>query len=373
MSEKDVFMRVEELGELYLYDVLLEYIYPRVFVCEDVFDGKYLFYEMSTKEDRDVWLVTKITKKEYYSMVDRKKAIQTSYEKKRYPQLFSIIKQYGEEKDRVELSKETKNLIAKLPKEPVFSEKEMVDDVAQETLKSARETGAATLDIRLYPGTDRHFVPQNVMSELCGAMSTLTGAVFGKRRGEPLHVATAAGSCIVRFSFPEQINLFNETNADKELNIINEVLSSEPLSNGLGLVKDQKRFINSYIKMLDCIRKTNSDVQFTTAYPNSSKVQKIDLSNETVKMRYEYIKDVYKIEKETIGLKGTLIALDIKARRFKFQTEEGAIKAGFLANDFGNEEIYEIPKKYDASIVIEKRLSFDGSSYREEYYLCGLK
>ena len=39
MSDKEVFMQVAELGDLYLYDVLISYIYPRVFVCEDTYDS----------------------------------------------------------------------------------------------------------------------------------------------------------------------------------------------------------------------------------------------------------------------------------------------------------------------------------------------
>ena len=63
MSDKDIFMKVAEFGELYIYDVLLFYIYPRVFVCQDQYECKYLFYEMDSEDDDiDIWLVSKITK-----------------------------------------------------------------------------------------------------------------------------------------------------------------------------------------------------------------------------------------------------------------------------------------------------------------------
>lgn len=135
MSDKEIFMQVKELGDLYLYDVLLEYIYPRVFVCEDIFDSKYLFYEVSSKDNRDTWIVAKVTKKEYYSLVDRKKSIQKAYEKKSGYNLFTITKSYGEEEDIIELSLDVKEWEKKLPKEPVFAEKDIIDDVAEETLE----------------------------------------------------------------------------------------------------------------------------------------------------------------------------------------------------------------------------------------------
>lgn len=369
MSDKEIFMQVKELGDLYLYDVLLEYIYPRVFVCEDIFDSKYLFYEVSSKDNRDTWIVAKVTKKEYYSLVDRKKSIQKAYEKKSGYNLFTITKSYGEEEDIIELSLDVKEWEKKLPKEPVFAEKEIIDDVAEETLEVARETGATTFDIRLFPGTDRHFVPQNILSDLCAAMTSLTSSVFGQKRGEALRVATAPGSCIVRFSFPDQINLFNETDAVNAMSVINSVLSSEVISEGLEKVKEKTKFIKSYSKILDAIRKTNSDVQFTTASPNSTEVQKIELSSSVVKNRYDDVKDICKVEKETVEIKGTLVALDIKAKKFKLQLEDGSIKSGVLTNEFLDNGSFEIPKEYIATIDIEKLINHDKYSYKEKYCL----
>ena len=147
MSDKEVFMRVQELGDLYLYDVLLSYIYPRVFVCEDSYNGKYVFYEVSSKDNKDVWLVAKISKDEYYSLIDCQKAIQDVYKNKTGFNLFSITKIYGENEDSIELSLDTAEWIKKLPEKPVYAEKEIVDDVAGKTLAVARETGATTFGV----------------------------------------------------------------------------------------------------------------------------------------------------------------------------------------------------------------------------------
>ena len=310
-----------------------------------------------------------MTAKEYYSLVDRKKAIQKAYENKTYFNLFTISKNYGEEEDVVELAFDANEWLKKLPKEPLFAEKEVLDDVVQETLDAARETGATIFDIRLFPGTDRHFVPQNIMSDLCSAMTSLTSAVFGQRRGDALRVATSQGYCVVRFSFPDQINLLNETNVNNELSIINSVLSSESISGVLEKVKDQTKFIKAYSKILDSIRKTNSAVQFTTAFPNSTKVQKVELSSEMVKCRYEYVKDIRKIEKETIVLRGILIALDINKKRFKLQLEDGSIKSGFMTNEFGVNETYELPKVYSAIIDVERFYNTGESDIKVKYCL----
>lgn len=369
MSDKEIFMQVKELGNLYLYDVLLEYIYPRVFICEDIYDSKYLFYEVSSKDDKDTWLVAKVSKKEYYALVDRKKSIQKAYVKKTGFNLFSITKTYGETEDVVELAFDAKELISKLPKNPVYSEKELIDDIAEKTLEVARETGATTFDIRLFPGTDRHFIPQNWLSDLCAAITSLTRSVFGQKRSEALQVATAPGSCVVRFSFPDQINLFNQSDAINEMNVINGVLSSESITEGLEKVKDQRGFIKSYSKVLDTIRKTGSDVQFTTASPNSTKVEKVELTRDMVRSRYNDVKGIYKVEKETVVLKGTLIALDIKTKKFKLQLEDGTIRSGVVTNEFLEAGSFELPKLYDATIDIEKYIDEKQESSKEKYCL----
>ena len=66
MNKETIFMKIDEIGTLTIYDVLLSYIYPRVFVCMDEFECRYLFYEIESDDDHDIWLVTKLKKQEYY-------------------------------------------------------------------------------------------------------------------------------------------------------------------------------------------------------------------------------------------------------------------------------------------------------------------
>lgn len=372
MRDDEIFMHVKELGDLYLYDVLLEYIYPRVFVCEDIYDSKYLFYELDNEDDKDTWIVTKVTKKEYYSLVDGKKAIQKAYKNKNNYDLFTISKSYGKEEDIIRLDYDVNEWIKKLPKEDVFAEKTIPDDLVRETLEAARETGTTTFDIRLYAGTDRHFVPQNILTEICKAMTPLTNSVFGQKRSETLSVATAPGSCVIRFSFPDQINLFNETDADNELKVINSVLSSESILEGLEKVKEQEKFLKAYTRILDSIKKTNSAVQFTTASPNSTEVKKVELSRAVIKSRYQYVKEFYDTKKETFVFNGTLIALDIKAKKFKLMLEDGSIKSGVVAKELCDKGTFELPKEYKAVIDIEKLYNKDESRFMEKYCLKSL-
>lgn len=120
MDDNKVFMHGQELGDLYLYDVLLSYIYPRVFICEDSCKKKYIFYEVSSKDNRDVWLVAKISEEDCHSLAEGKKAIQTVYADR--TDLFSVTKTYGQSKDTVEISSDVSEWVKKLPEKPVYAD-----------------------------------------------------------------------------------------------------------------------------------------------------------------------------------------------------------------------------------------------------------
>ena len=122
---------LDGLGNLYIKEVLLYYIYPRAFVCENDKGTMYLMYELAdinNTDDTDVWLTVIITLDEYYKLVNSEVSIQDIYNL--YPNdTFLIQKDYNTNiskvlhlHDMVEASEYWKQL----PKEPVFAEKEGV-------------------------------------------------------------------------------------------------------------------------------------------------------------------------------------------------------------------------------------------------------
>ena len=138
MNKETIFMKIDEIGTLTIYDVLLSYIYPRVFVCMDEFECRYLFYEIESDDDHDIWLVTKLKKQEYYSLVDKERPVQYIYRKATGINLFAVAKHYDQD-DRIEYISDGSKYLQQLPKEDVFAEKDIVDSVSEETLKAARE------------------------------------------------------------------------------------------------------------------------------------------------------------------------------------------------------------------------------------------
>ena len=360
MKEKEVFINVPDIGDLYIYDVLVSYVCPVSFVCIDEYGTRYLFYEIYDEPDYIQWLISKITKKEYYSIIDKKVPIQKAFTNSVY--LRKIKKIY--ESNSVLCEKIEKNELDLLPSDDVFAEKEVIqDDFYSKTLEAARNSGMTTFDVRLYPGSDRNYVPYNIMEDLCSKFNSVITSIFGIKKEEPIGVCTATGSCVVRFSFPDQINLFDESNAINETNVINEILMEPSIVTNIQKTKDKKKFISSYTDFLNVIRKTGSDVQFLTASPNSTEVKRISLKSDLIIQRYQQAKNIYKSTSEIIHINGILTALDTISLKFKFTAETGESFAGTLEKAIAL-DTHSLPHQYKAEIEVTKKV--DDSNFTEK-------
>ena len=123
MFNGEALMATEETGCLFLQDVLFAYIYPRIFVCANTNGEKYMFYEVSSHGNKDVWLVVEIEDEEYCDVIEKRKSIQQVYEEKESPSIFTITKTYENDADIEKVTFDAKEWIGKLPEAPVFADK----------------------------------------------------------------------------------------------------------------------------------------------------------------------------------------------------------------------------------------------------------
>ena len=117
------------LGDLRIKDILLYFIYPRAFVCENDKGTLYLMYELAdinNTDDTDIWLTVIITPDEYYKLVNCEVSIQDIYNL--YPNdTFMIKKDYITNISKVlhlHDMVEAPKYWERLPKEPLFAERE---------------------------------------------------------------------------------------------------------------------------------------------------------------------------------------------------------------------------------------------------------
>ena len=116
---KEFLFRSELLGDLYITDILLYCVYPRCFVCINKKHQKYMFYEVSSNDRIDTWVVCGLSGTDLEDIKSKKCSIQDIY--KRY-ECIELTYDYKTCSSTYILSD---NVISMLPKVDVFYEPEM--------------------------------------------------------------------------------------------------------------------------------------------------------------------------------------------------------------------------------------------------------
>ena len=360
MQDNKVFMTTDEFGDLYIIDVLVKYIYPVSFVCQDKFESNYLFYEIMDDDSICKWNVVKITKKEYYAICDRKQTIQKAYKNANKRDLFSFEKNY--ENDTITISPISEEDLLVLPKNDVYAEKESIDNKASETLKESRNKCASILDFRFFAGMPRHLLSSTHLNELISNVKSLFKTFFNVKRTDPIEACTLPGSCIVRFQFPDAMNLFDETDASNELLVFSKILANESIMDNINIVIDKKDFITKYTEFLNTIKKIGSDVQISSASPNSNTPLYVELKYDTIKRRYKDAREIYSTKISEDFYTGVLVAFDTIKKKFNLKCNGEYISGDVNKNCSALDEKNLINSEYRAKIkrtlkVDEKNLS----------------
>lgn len=355
MSE-NIFIETELFGNLFIYDVLMSYIYPRIFICQDDYECKYLFYDISEDEQKDEWIVVKIKKDEYYSIIDGLKSVQSYLFNNKQ---FYVCKKYLDESDSIECRPATKTEIDYISKTEYFVKDRPIEDIRNETLCAARDSNSNVFDLRFFAGSSRHSIPCNIMADLCNSMSSMFNHISGKKTIVPT-VSTAFGSCVVRFTFQDQINLFEEYESTEKIKIMNEIISNDNFLESVEKVEKKKEFISAYTKFMQAVKKTETNVEFMSAFPNSSKVKKISLNVSEIQRHYDDIKTIFKTHENKFEQFGKVIAWDTKSKKFKIEVENRII-SGNISQEYDVSRQITINENYN--FIMKKYTKMDQSNY----------
>ena len=365
-NERDIFINVPQIGNLFVIDVLLYYIYPRIFVCDDEYNCRYLFFEITEDLNLDKWLVTKLKVNEYFDILDGKIFAQSLFQDRN---CYMISKDYNNN-GFVNIKVAEKNDILLLPKEKFFYKEMNVNDVSEETLLAARKNNSSVCDFRFFRGTTRHSISCDEMKDLCRDMPSLFNSI--NKNTSQIRVSTLVGSCIVRFDFCDQINLFNESSSSYSLQKFYNIVKTDNLVKEIEDVSDKKEFINSYSRLLKTISKIDGDVEIISASLNSKCVDKIILNNNQIKLKINDLANIYNIKKEEINIIGVLIAWDIKTKKFKINCNEEFI-TGKISDSINIESVKFVPHIYNFTLVKQSRIDKMDFTSKIDYTLIAMK
>ena len=211
----------------------------------------------------------------------------------------------------------------------------------------------------------------SIFTEISDSIKSFLNMFSSKNERLDFSAQTLEGSCILRLVFSNQINLFGDNASIDVLELLNTVLTSDNLSDSIAEIKDQNRFIESYSKFLKAIKTTNSDVEFSSAFPNSKKATRFSLINSSIANKYNEIKNTSKKKQKKINIIGNLIALDTKNKKFKLETEN-EIVSGSVDDSVLLKSKFEIPNLYGASIIESSSFNNKNVCEKKEYKLIGL-
>ena len=110
---KEKFLEIKDIGETYITNVLLFYIYPRSFVIENNNGNKFLLYEWI---DEESWYATQINEAEYNKILSKELSLQDAFTGKQSFIIKGINDNYFVEKADVS------DLLNMLPKYPIYKE-----------------------------------------------------------------------------------------------------------------------------------------------------------------------------------------------------------------------------------------------------------
>lgn len=110
---KEKFLEIEDIGQTYITNVLLFYIYPRAFVIEDDKGNMFLLYEWTDEEN---WYATQISDSEYSKILSQELSLQDAFTSKQSFIIKAINDNYFVEKADVS------DLLNMLPKYPIYKE-----------------------------------------------------------------------------------------------------------------------------------------------------------------------------------------------------------------------------------------------------------
>lgn len=128
MSDKNKFlMQIPHFGNLYVYKILYNYIYPRIFIVTNDAGDKILIYEMMNKynhQEKDLWLAVPIGEEVYDGLIKGLISIQDAFLYRIF--CFCII--YDYKKKMASISYDAEDFINKLPIEPLYVKKDDNDN-----------------------------------------------------------------------------------------------------------------------------------------------------------------------------------------------------------------------------------------------------
>lgn len=367
--KKEPFINVSSLGELRIRDVFVRMDYPKIFVCEDALQVKYLFYEIDSEYDFDSWLVVRISNKRYYDLITQRIGIVSAFTMAEENKFHTITHYYNDNKTVHEIANHFERSLLSI--EDFYPSIKIEYPENSELIEESLELGSTLIDFRLFP--NNHSIKDievSFLTSLCNKIKTLINSVNPVKSFKP-RVSTHPGSFIIRFNLNDDNNLFIEDSMITTVNKVHMLLSAEKPSDINLILNSSKTNIDNYKSLINLLSSNKTDIEINSASPSSKSILSKYVSMDSIKNTQKYLENFYDEKKYEDWFIGTMIAVDTKKGKFTFSIENQKDSiTGIIPKEFN--EIFEVPHNYRIQVKITEKIVIsdsDKTALQKEYEL----
>lgn len=314
------FLTVKELGDLYIKQVIVQYDYPLLFICEDQFDTLYIVNEITDSNEYEEWIASKLTRKKYMDVLESRISLRDAF-------IIGTEMPYIVIRHYYHTNTVSSSFIYN-PPEDYFPE----DDVYMSTfcgdyslIEKNTTSDSAILEVEAYPGKNVDGIDITMHNNICSSVCGIADGLFGNDVDVKIMIPKAAS-----YSFQFKVethkkHVIESQNAIEQ--ILNAIISSD--ENSLSGSKDILKVMEQSRKFLNSLEKTKDDFILIYDGKDDKKVFSKTSNSETV-ARISKISDgisrVLEREKElinkTFNVEGELLALNLLNKTFSIRYVE---------------------------------------------------
>lgn len=321
----DPFITIKQFGDLSITRVFTYYDYPRVFVCEDVIGTKYLFSQSDFDDTWDEWVVVPISHNKFFNLCASQLTLDEALNTSESGKFYLISKDYKTNKVDVIESKDP--YPDKVTRYPVYVGYKPESPEEQDIMKESYSNQASFIDLTFNSDNHENFVsPENMKRGITGGVYLCATQTNFK----PM-VTAMQGSLVLRFTIPNWPGpILSSSDASDPIKRLNMIVSSDNPVEIMALLGDNNN-VKKYIKFLQNIEKTSTDILITSMSPNYDSSLKVNLKHESIMKKRQECENLLKDTKKTVEVDGILDTFSVSKRKFKVVspnfTYDGSVNA----------------------------------------------
>ncbi|MBV4422384.1 DUF6575 domain-containing protein [Clostridium tyrobutyricum] len=388
-KNNDYLMNVDNLGRLYMKDIIIFYDEPLLFSCVNDLCNYFLVNCIDMDEDKKEWLALPISEARLIRGLKGNISGYTLFKEPEGEFLWEVI-QYKDktlcDSKRIipeELSDDDlpdKDVFFNIYKDKLLNNYD--NNILRESIKERREI----LDVSLEPnGSHVHEIDADILGKVLSGIQNMVNVIAHKKgvnskvpnnikENNKLNVSgNYAASFGIRLKSNNLSNILNESEIQENLDIFMDILESK--SDTKKLIEIFKNLNPSvsiqYKNLLKIFNKEEINFKTYCAFP-SKKYRTTSFRRDEIINSIKSLEEVVKEVKNIVELDGEIVAIDTLNKTFRINTSNNERIHGIIGEDINIEE-YVLPKYAKIKLEVLSKLNDLTGKENINYKLLELK